>query len=145
MEEELLFLLPSVLIMTNGTRPYKSPTGTAGLMSKCYTFSRTGGFLGPIGHFERKRAVISIVKCVELDERNPPLHDYNHLPIKSSSVQRYPNMTGTLAPARAIRLSTFPPSTAKSVRIRCPSPVRTNGPCPIMATTWPGTASLFEV
>jgi hypothetical protein len=32
-----------------------------------------GGFLQPIGHFERRRTVIFIAKGVELDERNPPL------------------------------------------------------------------------
>jgi hypothetical protein len=32
-----------------------------------------GGFLEPIGHFERKRPLSLIAKGVELDERNPPL------------------------------------------------------------------------
>jgi hypothetical protein len=32
-----------------------------------------GGFLEPIGHFERIGTVISITKGFEHDERNPPL------------------------------------------------------------------------
>jgi hypothetical protein len=30
-----------------------------------------GGFLEPIGHFERKRTVISVTKGIERDKRNP--------------------------------------------------------------------------
>ena len=38
---------------------------------------KSGGFLGPIGHFEGRRAVISVTNSVELDERNPPLQEPN--------------------------------------------------------------------
>ena len=33
----------------------------------------SGGFLEPIGHFGRRRTVVSMTKGVERDKRNPPL------------------------------------------------------------------------
>ena len=40
---------------------------------------KSGGFLEPIAHFERRRAVIFVTEGVEHDKRNPPLHINNTL------------------------------------------------------------------
>jgi hypothetical protein len=44
--------------------------------------SRMGGFLGSIGHSERKRTFVSMTNGVERGKRNPPLQKSIYLPIE---------------------------------------------------------------
>lgn len=49
-------------------------------------FPRMGGFLQPIGHFERIKTVISVTEGIERDERNSPLQENGYLAISPLKV-----------------------------------------------------------